>query len=420
MKTPDTGFQSFTSCTRQVRDRSLTGLDNFVRRGYLIMLLLGLLVLSIGATASVKSVAKSLETKASGLITKAEKANVEAAAVLKRIPNDPGVRDLVNRISIDKLQTMITLFEQGQSPDDILRVVQLQRAGYENWVTSGGPTEVRTALLRFVGDLRDLADTVQRMRCFRSPEARISPFETNLMKRSINSTPDILLYGLDNSLNELVPNWPSAVDEVNKMLPIDAAAGLCANVHDAAILNVSNPLLLIDNPQGENFEMARCVALMAIPDSNHVRLKLAELALGKLTAELTVLAKSAREKVHLGLFGNVAAGAGATTGVRNPIKYLAVIAKRATEDAKTWVKYLQTERKVCAAEETRMENDLLACNMRFQYLHELGRFRIQNFYQRKVMPDSNQPYQMDDFRQLCTSYQQKICEKFEEGGATCS
>ena len=388
----------------------------------IIIVIWVIMLLSVNlAHASVKSVANSIEKKINTVVSRTNSIKSQTESLLERVPDDPSVRGLIQNIEVDKLQTMLDLFNSGISPTDILRIVEVEQQGYDMWVDGGAPDMVRGDLLGFITYIQLLINKTQRLRCLQNPQARIAPMDPQFINDTIGSIPNILLYGLDNTLSELLPNWPSAVSEVNELFPTGFTEGLCEQVDELNSLASSNPLLLIDNPRGENFEMARCVALMAIPDTDDQRLKLAGVAIAKLAAALKPIADMVRDKIHLGLFGNVVAGAGATAGVRNPVKYALAIKSAAADNAKTWIKYVLDERKSCESTDTRMETDLLACNMRFQYHHEAGRYRIQNFYQRKVMPDSNRPYRIDNFRRLCKSYQRRICRQFETetGGDTC-
>ena len=381
------------------------------------LILMVALLMPPQAMASVKSVANSIETKVNTVLTESSSALSKSNQLLERVPGSPELAAIAQQISAVEVQVILELLDQGLSPEDIVQIVDLQLQGYLEWLDGGGAAAMKSDLLGVIAEARSIYLKGQSMRCLQNPEVPILESDTQLLETLIDGAPDFLLYGLEVSLNEQEPEWRESFAGINALLPGDIANGLCANL---PTLDIDSPVLRINNPQGENFEMAACVALMSVPTDNLARLNQAVQRLKKLYGLAMIIKESTREKVHVGANAFAAAGGGATAGAKNPNKFLMEILGVSLNAALEAAKAALKQRGACEKVDKRMEADLLACNMRVEYLYEAGRYRLQNFYQRAVMPGRNRPYNIDDFGGLCRSYKRQVCTQFEDNtGVPC-
>ena len=353
-----------------------------------------MLLLPAFASAATIDVLNRVETKIDKAVTRVKGLDNKAQVLLNRIPDRPEVRQVAADIAVEKISIMIDLYQAGVQPNEILRVLQLQKAGFESWQEGGGPQNMQDKLNGVVNNLETLVDTIQRLRCYQNPNANIVPIGGNAMGELIDVLPDVLLYGMRSILRSLFPDWDSAMEDMINTLPTELVEGVCSGVDTGY----------------EVAEVSRCNVLTTLPWQLKNRLRLVNLQAKRQAELLKAVAKMEPENMVVGATAMVAAGAGATVDAPNPAKALLNQWSETMSIFAGWTEFVLEKQAECLDQEIKIESDFLTCSLSSEYINGTP-LAAQAFFARKWQDDG--AFGMN-FRELCSNYQVNVCNLYRE------
>ena len=355
------------------------------------VLLATMLLPSLGNAATI-DVVKRIENKVDTVSARTANISNQTTKLLERIPDNAEIRELTSRLAVEKVQVILDLVNKGVSRQEILNALQVQQAGFEDWKSSGGPGRMQEDLVGVLDGIVTLADTTQRLRCYQNPNANIIPISANASRKAIAVLPDLLLYGMERILDDTIEDWRSSIEEMNKSIPDGLVQDIC-EYGDIA------------NDVSDTFEVAKCDILTTIPWSSVHKLKKAKLQAGRVHKKFNAVAKLEPDNLIIGAALNVEAGAGAAIDSPNPNKALLTKWAVRTKEFSDRVASVLETRAACIKEDLEIEADLLSCSLRAKYISTP--IAAQAYFARTLLDAEG--FDMN-FRQLCTSYQVKICE----------
>ena len=248
-----------------------------------------------------------------------------------------------------------------------------------------------------------LVDTTQRLRCYQNPNANIVPMSANRMRDTISVLPDLVLYGMKKVLDETLADWKTSINEMNDAIPDEMVQDICGYTELA-------------EDTVDAFNVARCEVLTTIPWQHVHGLKKAHIRAGRFHKMFEAMAEIEPANMVVGAALNVEAGAGATADVPNPNKLLLNDLAGRTKAFSERVGAVLKNRNDCLKEDREIEADLLACSLKAKYIETP--LAAQAYFSRTLL----NPNGMDmNFRELCTGYQEKVCEIHQAGnpGSEC-
>jgi hypothetical protein len=264
----------------------------------------------------------------------------DLSSVASRIPDRADVRALVGQIDLSGLSAMLTNI--GDTLQGLLDIAAELRNGFESF----DAVAFRGRLDTVLGDLESVSGLSQQLLCVYDPNVTVREISLDPVRRLLDHTPAVILYGLSRILDAADPQWDQRLGSMIDAVPPSVTA-LCnsgAQPDLAARLDV---------------ESIKCSALRpAVVGGSLGTVRVAS----SVALMIVRFAKNhTKEEIAVTAGADVVAGGTAGTNVKNPVHTSLELWSDRLDNLKEFVKDLMELRHDCLDADKEVEHDLKDC-----------------------------------------------------------